>query len=141
MTVLINNGFLELSDGIDTMLLFFKVCLATFMFKPTIKHYSGDSHIGYSLSKRWLEWKIENLILENHSDFSTFVDTIKDWQAADPFTLKVKRSAGSYIEFDGDNTSFTVMVQQPGLQQMEKKSPGSQDGPYYIKFIKFEQAG
>lgn len=141
MATLISNGWLELTNGVDTMLLFFKRCLAIFNFKPTIKHYSGKAHLGYSLEKQWLEWKVENIILEDHSDFSTFVDTIKDWQSDEPFTLKVKRSSGSYIEWDGDNTSFLVLVAPPGLNQMEKKSPGDQDGPFYIRFVKFEQAG
>ena len=141
MAVLINDGYLELTDGSDTMLLFFLECVADFIFKPKIKHYSGPAHLGYSLRKQWLEWTFRNIILETHADFTLFVDTIKDWQRDEPFTLKVKRSGGSYIEYDGDNTEYTVMVADGGLKQMEKKSPGSQDGPYYIRFVKFIQAG
>ena len=138
---MINNGWLELTNGTDTLLLYFESLKVDFAVDPTIEHIEGTFNYGFDLSIAYLVFKIKGIILENHADLSNCIDYLKDWQQAAPFTLKIRRNTTpNYIEWDGDNTSFTVLM-KTGLREMEKLSRGSIDGPYRIGLAIFESSG
>lgn len=141
MADIITGGYMEISDGSDTIYAMFVQLKVDIKISPTIKHYSGPTNFGYSLLKRHWVFKFTKVLLEDHTDFSNFIDYVLDWQDSAPFTLKVKRADASYIEFDGDNTSYTVMVAKDGIRDIEKLSKGDQDGPYQIGMLILEQAG
>lgn len=141
MTTIINQGFLELTDGSNTFLVYFERLYVDLVREPTIEHIEGGVNYGYDLLKQFLKFYVQNVTLTSHSDFSSFVDYITDWQDAGTFTLKVKRDSTHYIEWDGDNTSFTVLLAYPGFQKMEKIAPGDQDTLYQIQTMIFEEAG
>lgn len=141
MTIIINNGWLELTNGTDTLLLYFQELKVDFPMEPTIEHIEGSFNYGFDLSLAYLVFKVKGIIILTHADLTNCIDHLKDWQQANPFTLKIKRNTTpDYIEWDGDNTSFTVLM-KTGLREMEKLSRGSIDGPYRIGLVIFEQAG
>ena len=140
MTIVINNGWLELTNGTDTLLLYFETLKVDFAMEPTIEHIEGSNY-GFDLSLAYLVFKVKGIIILTHADLSNCIDYLKDWQQVNPFTLKIKRNTTpNYIEWDGDNTSFTVLM-KTGLREMEKLSMGSIDGPYRIGLVIFEQSG
>lgn len=141
MAPLINNGWLKLTDGSDTMLLFFEECKCDWKLSPTIKHYAAKNHLVYNQQKQWYVWKVKNIHLISHSDFSTFMDTLKDWMSDPPFTFSIIRNTGNdEIEWDGDNETYSVSIAKNGLKGAEKNAP--QDGDFYkVGMVVFEQAG
>lgn len=135
------NGWLYLSDGSDTMEVWFQRCFVKFNIRPLKElHETGALNLIIPGGAQWLEWTVQNILLTSHSDFSTFVDTLKDWSTSDNFTLKINRDGSNYIEWDGDNTSFTVNL-KTGLEGMEKINPGTRDGIYRIGRLVFVQGG
>lgn len=141
MTIIINNGFLELTDGTDTLLLYFEELKVDFAMDPTIENIEGTTNYGFDLSIAYLVFKVKGIIILTHADLTNCIDYLKDWQQSAPFTLKIRRNTTpNYIEWDGDNTSFLVLM-KTGMREMEKLSRGSIDGPYRIGMIIFSQAG
>lgn len=141
MATIINEGYLELTDGTDTLLLYFKQCKWDYIRNPKNKHFAGGSHLGYDLGKKWLEWTFIDIYGTSHSNMANIILYLNNWQTNDHhFTLKIKRDGSNYIACDGTNTSFTVNMPN-GMKQMEKIAPGTQDGPYVIKMLKLEQCG
>jgi hypothetical protein len=143
MGVIINEGWLVLSKGSDSMLVYFEECKVDWKTNPTSRHYSGPTHLRYTTKKQWYEFKVKNIWLTSHANFSSFIDYITDWHNNTPytFTLKVIRNTSTdYIEWDGDNTEFVVSIKKDGLRDEEKVSP--HDGSIYrIGMIIFEQCG
>jgi hypothetical protein len=133
------NGWLYLSDGSDSMEVWFQRCLVKFVIRP-LKVVNEVAGINITIpgGKQYLEWNFQGILLTSHEDFSTFIDTIKDWATSANFTLGVKRDGSNYIEWDGDNSTYTVNMTR-GLEGMEKKSPGTQDKAYVIGRIIFRQ--
>jgi len=141
MGVIINDGWLNLVSGSDSFLLAFKQCKADWKVEPSIKHYAGKSHMGYHMGKQYFVWKIKDIIFSSHTDLSNFMQYIDDWENSGPFYLRVIRnSSTNYIEFDGVNTSYTVMVAKGGIKGIEKIAPGDGD-VYKIGMLVLEQAG
>jgi len=141
VATLINNGYLKLTNSTDILLLACEKISADFKMKPKIKHQPGGNHYGYDLGIKWLEWKAESIIFDSHTDWSTCIDTLKDWQLAGTFTLSVIRDgSNNEMEFDGDNSTYTVLLKN-GLKQLRALSITQFSDKWVIGSIIFEQAG
>jgi hypothetical protein len=140
MTVLITDGWLIIGDGTDSMRLMFEKCKIDWFMEPTIKHYAGGSHVGYTTGKRWLVFKVENIWLTSSSNFDTFTTYITSWQDDGPFDLEIYRDTSSNkITIDG-NTDWDVMIQKNGLKDMQKIGFEDED-IYQIGLLILEEAG
>lgn len=141
MVDIIDGGWLWLTDGVDYLKLACVEIEHDIMVDPKIEHYFGGTHTGYDLGKKWLVVKISQIKCKSHTDFSTIIDTLMDWQAAETITLSIVRNtSNNKIELDGDNTNFPVLIAKPGLKGLKKTSPDNQDR-YELGSLKFEQIG
>ena len=138
----ITDGWLYLHDGSDGFKLYVETITMDWKFNPKISHYAGKTHLFYNLEKEWYEWKCKNIYLTSHTNFSSVMDQLKDWMAdSQELTFLTQRnSGGNYIEWDGDNTSYTVAIAKDGLKGAEKISPGDGD-VYVIGLLILEQVG
>lgn len=141
MTVHIDKGWLNVSQGGDSMRVYFETVKVDTKNEPTISHYPFRSHLFYTTQKRWEVFKFKNVSFDNHTEFSLFIDIIWDWQAIGTFTLKVERDdIGTGIEWDGDNQTYEVAIPKGGVRGKEKIAPDD-GGPYQIGMLILEQAG
>ena len=140
MADIITDGWLELDDGSDYLKVMFDECKYDWVHNPTVKHYSGGVNSGYTLGKKWLEFKVRNIWFTNHTTWSNFSKYLDDFQDGGRFTLKIRRDvAGNYIAINED-TSWDVMVKKNGCKDMQKI--GFEDEQIYqIGFMIFEEAG
>jgi hypothetical protein len=141
MTTIIQytGGWLYLEKSGDTMEVWFQRAIVKFIIKPLKElHEVAGINLFIGGGQKYLTFTIQNIFLTSHSDFSTFVDTLKDWAEAGTFSLKIKRDNTNHIEWDGDNTEFTVGL-KTGLEGMEKRNPGTTDGTYVIGRLVFVQ--
>lgn len=137
---IIVDGWLRLDDGSNVLKVMFEECKYDFIFNPTIKHYSGGAHTGYSLGKKWLEFKVRNIWFTTHTKFALFTDYITDFQSGGVFELKIQRTvAGAYIEINED-TAWNVMIKKNGCKDMTKI--GIEDEQIYqIGLLLLEESG
>ena len=141
MVKIIEDGYLILTDGSNILELACERISVDYLMKPEFKNYEGGTNIGWHLGKEWLEFKAEGIILNSHTKFSNCIDYIKTWTAAGTFTLKVERdTTPNYVEWDGDNTTFTVLPKD-GLKQMEALSITQFSDIWVIGNIVFKEAG
>ena len=140
MPIIISNGWLWINDGTDWLKLFCQEIKVDFKMEPTFQHVEGSFNMGFDMGKRFLVFKARNVMLETHADFSSCIDYLKDWQAAGTFNLEVVRdTSDNKIEWDGDNTSFVVLLKS-GFRDMQKIAP--EDGTVFkIGLIIFEESG
>lgn len=138
----IEEGWLLLHDGTNGFKLFVDVITMDQKTEPKISHYADKTHLYYELGKEWMEWKCKNIYHTSHTNLSAFLDKLKDWRASSQeLTFLTQRtSGGSYTEWDGDNTSYTVCVAKDGLKGVEKISPGDGD-VWIIALLILEQIG
>lgn len=138
--IIINEGWLILSNGTDTLKLYFEGCKVSLKMKPNINHFTGQGHFGFDMQKWYLEFKVQKIYGTSHANFSSIIDYLTDWQSLGSFNLQIYRDTSSnMIEWDGDHTTFPVML-KTGLNDMEKIAP--RDGVIYvIGNVIFEQAG
>ena len=144
ITYHISQGWLWLydKDSADGFKLYFKEMEMNEKSNPTIRHYAGKSHLTYNTQKSWYEWIVKDIILTSHTDFSAFQDYTKDWMDDDYyFYMKTQRnSGGSFVEWDGDNTVYTVSIPKDGKKGIKKYSRGDDD-IWLIKMLMLEQSG
>ncbi len=137
----VTNGWLWLIDATatDGLKLFFQKLTWSWKFKPKIKHFAGNSHMGYSLGKKFILIKVKDILFETETELEDTLKYIDDWSDSAPFTCKVqKNSDGSFVELDGTNESITVL--QKDIGNNEHISPGDQD-VWKIGMLILEQAG
>jgi len=139
MGVIVNNGWLHLISGSDTLKLFFQKLTWDWKFQPKIKHFASNSHMSYSLGKKLIVMKVKGILFEDESDFEDTLKYIDSWSDSGPFTVKVqKNSDGSFVELDGTNESILMM--QKDIKNNEHVSPGDQD-VWQIGMLILEQGG
>ncbi len=141
MGVIINQGWLTVADDstpTNSMKVYFERATVDFIFEPIIKHYPSNAHYGYNPSKEWLVFNIRNIILTSHSNFSSFVDYIKDWNNASSIYIRLQYdTTPNYIEWDGDSTFFEVLLLRlTGMHQVS-----SSKELFIIERAIFEQVG
>lgn len=141
----LGSGYLVLSDGSDTLNLACEEIEVDYKFEPEISHYeanpkSSTNSLGWHLGKEWLEFKAKGIYWESHSDFSQCIDYLQAWQNAGTFTLRVKRDGSNYTEWDGDNTTFTVLM-KTGIKKMKAESITLFEDVWVLGMIDFEEAG
>jgi len=102
------------------------------------EHLEGGVNYSVPGGAEYLVFEAQNIHLTSHTDFSSCIDYLKDWQAAGTFTLKVIRDTSTnHAEWDGDNTSFTVVLKSR-IKGMEKMAPGDDDN-WMINSLLFEE--
>lgn len=140
MATIVDDGWLVLTDGSNTLKLAFQRLVARRVFAGAkIKHYDGGGHYGYDFGKRYWTFNISGIYFKNHTDYDNTVKYLEDWQDAGTFTLSVYRNSSSNLmTFDSDST-ITVMIPQGGFQ-VEKIAP--YNGTVYVmEKLQLEQAG
>jgi len=141
MTVLINKGWLHISNGTDEMKVYFSEASGNIMRDPKFKHYEGGTNIRYDLGKNWLEIQVKDIWFDSHDDLKTFIDKINEWQEAGTLTVGIIRnSSGNHVEFkgDGNGTTFSMLMPSGGLQGITKISRGDQQ-IYVIRSLRFSE--
>lgn len=139
MTVLINDGWLWLSNGTDTMKLACRQISYDHPRAPEITHYEGGISFGYDLDLEFIIVKASGIILTNNADMVIFNDKINDWLKTAPITLQLQRNTGgSFEKFDGTNTTLTVLSKgSSGIQKI-----AHEDGvTYEVTKMEFEESG
>ena len=114
-----------------------------FITNPKIEHYAGENHLVYNTKKQWFTWKCKGILFISHSDYSTFMDYIKYWMDNNySMTMKTVRNTNltDFVEWDGDNTSYTVSVAKDGIKEVEKKGYENVD-VWEIALLCLEQSG
>lgn len=112
----------------------------TYHIESIRKHYPNQGGYTYHDGTRWLEFTIRDILMTSHSNFSSFIDYITDWlDSSSEFTLQIVRDSSlNKVEWDGDNTSFTVTIKTPGLKGMEQIAKEPKE-LYLIREITFEE--
>ena len=133
------SGFLELTDGTDTLYCYFKEFQAKRVFEGSkINHYSGGNHYSYDLGTRYWVFKFYEIMITDHTKYDNVIQTLEDFHDAGTFTLKVKRASGSYHSFYGD-TTITVRIPKNGYKTSGQQ--GADGNPFMIDELQLEQAG
>ena len=140
MATIIDDGYLELTDGTDTLKLACEEIIVDMVLKPKMKHYEGGTNLGYDLGVNYFIFKVSGVILDSYTKFKNCISYLKSWQASAPFSLKIKRDTTNYTEWDGSNTTFKVLV-KGGLKALEALSITQFEDVWYIGNITFEEAG
>ena len=138
----IGSGWLIIANNntpTNWMEVYFENARVSFIFESKISHYAGGLHFGYHLGKEWLELLIENIIITSHAKLTLFLDTIKDWQNASSMYIRIAyNSTPNYVEWDGDNTFFEVLIKDR-IQGIHQASSSKET--FIIERITFEQIG
>jgi hypothetical protein len=140
MTVIINDGWLYLSDGTDELKLFVETFKYKYIKKGRLKHYDGGVNLFIPVFKEYLIAVAQGVWLNSVVKVENYSKYLKDWLDGGTFNLKFQYvSGGSYLKLDGDNTIFPVAVKND-LGEIEKISNGDQEFFYVDKLI-LEQGG
>jgi hypothetical protein len=132
-----------MTDGVDILRLGFKECVWDFKINPKTKHYYGGYHLFYDLKKRWLEFKVSEVMLGTVAKYEDTIKYLMDFHDNGPFTLKIQRAdipSDDFLEVDGTNESYQVAIKKDGIRDVHKISKGHQD-VYQIGLLLLEQAG
>ena len=140
MAVIINKGWLILTNGVDTLKVYFQKFTAQRVFMGShIEHYLGGTHYFYDMGARYWNFIIKNVMFDSHTDMNNAIVYLENWQDAGTFTLSVQRnSTGDFVSFDGD-TTITVAIPQGGFS-LEKLAAYNDDN-YVLTKLQLEQAG
>jgi len=138
LATLIDDGWLHLTNGTDTMKLACKRVTWDWKWNPSIVHYAGGGHYGIDLQEQALRVTAQMVLFGSLSDAETFLSTLRTWQDSGTFSLSVSYDGTNYIKLDGTNSTFTVVSKGPG--KVEKISPAS-GTIYAVGQVMFEQAG
>lgn len=139
--VIINNGWLHLSDGTDIL----KVAVEFIRMKlnddPTIEHYPSSagtegSHLSYSLRTYFWQITAINLLFGTYTERRDFIRYLQAFQV-DGFTVKIQRNTGGSFE------EFYSGVEEIGakftnLNDLEKVAPENGE-VYIIASLRLEQ--
>lgn len=140
MANLIEDGWLHLSDGSDTMKLACRTIKWDTIFQPDISHYEGGFSFGYDLGTNWVMIKVSGIIFKTNADLTIFQTKLSAWQVAGTIRLSVQRKAAGTLEtLDASNTIFPVLASK-GYSDVTKIE--GEDGEHYeVGKIQFEQSG
>lgn len=114
-----------------------------FITNPKIEHFAGEGHLVYNTKKQYFVWKIKGILFTSHTDYSSFMDYIKSWMDNNySMTMKTVRNTNltDFVEWDGDNTSYTVSVAKDGIKEVEKMGYENAD-IWQISLLVLEQSG
>lgn len=141
MADVINQGWLDITSGATHLHVYFQDCVVDLVTEPLkLIHEVGRINLGIGGGKEYLVFNVARVFLTSHADFVSFVHTLKDWQRSGSFTLGVRRDASNQIQFDGENSTYTVMLKNK-IAGISKINPGATDGVYVVNNLIFEQAG
>lgn len=140
MANLIEDGWLHLGNGTDTMKLACRTIKWDTIMQPDISHYEGGMSFGYDLGVNWLMVKVSGIILSSNSDVTIFQTKLSAWQLAGTLQLSIQRKAAGTLEtLDASNTIFPVLASK-GYSDVTKIE-GEDGETYEVGKIQFEQAG
>ena len=141
MTTLINDGWLVLSNGTDTMKLACETISIDKMRSPEISHFLGGSSFGYDIDKdSFFIAKASNIYFHSHTDAALCQQKLDSWQSAAPFTLQIIRNTSASLTLIGGLYTTITVLMQKGYSGVEKIAKGDQD-LWKIGKITFEEAG
>ena len=139
MANLIEDGWLHLTDGSDTMKLACREIKWDTIFTPDITHFEGGVSFGYDLGVDWLTVKVSGIIFKTNAAFTIFNTKIRAWQKTG-FSLKVQRkAAGDFEPLDGTHTIFPVLL--PKGYSDATKIEHAEGETYEVGKAQFDQAG
>ena len=140
MANLIEDGWLILSNGTDTLELACREIKWDVILNPTLDHYEGKFSLGYDLSIEFFIFQVSGILFDTNAKYKIFAAKILDWQHTSPFTLKIQRTLAGAFEYpDGTYITYTVLLQK-GFAGAQKISKGDQEY-YEIGKVIFEEAG
>lgn len=104
------DGWLILSNGVDT----WKVPYQTFEYdlsaEPEIDNLPGDSRIGFDLGSRKRTVKINMLHFESAGDLDDCMDDLEDWNDAGAWDLRIQISSSpTYFPFSKAGSTIKVL--------------------------------
>lgn len=139
MANLIEDGWLHLTNGSDSMKLACRTIKWDTVFDPTIDHYEGKISFGYDLGVDWQVIKVGGIIFSSESDLTIFNLKLRAWQFAGTLALRVQRkAAGDFEKIDGVHTYYPVLSK--GTADATKIE--AEDGEHYeVGKLQFELAG
>ena len=137
MTVIVNNGWLWLTDGTDYLKLRCREVTADLIMKPTFIHAPG---VNFSMDVGTWYWvfKASGVIFNSYTDYTNTLAYLQDWQASAAFTLSVLRNTSeNAMAFDGTDTTYTVRLKD-GIKGIAK--PGNENNTVFeIGALTFEE--
>jgi len=141
MTVIINDGWLYLSNGVDELKLFVETFRYEYIVKGKTSHYTGGYNLYIPVVKEYLMAQAEGIWLNSLAKVENYSKYLKTWIKAGTFNLKFQyESGGSYLELDGDNETFPVTVKNGKTGNIEKRANGDQTF-FRVDKVMFEGAG
>jgi len=121
----IDDGWLHLDDGTDELYLQCEEIEWDFIDKPIIEHYEGPTNIGVGGANiRYLRVSAKGIFVTTLAKYEDLVKYLLAWNLAGTFNLKVSYDGTNYIELDGDNETYPVMMPN-GISKAKKISMGS----------------
>jgi hypothetical protein len=138
MATLVDDGWLWLTDGVDTLKLACVNVTWDILRFPNIDHYEGDFHLGYDLKRKYILVKVNQIIFDTYAKRKTAINTLNTWQDSGLIDLQIQRkSTGAFEEFVGSNTTLPSLMKY-GLKNVQKVVNGDREF-YIIGKVDFEQ--
>ena len=140
MANLIEDGWLHLTNGIDTMELACREIKWDVLRAPDITHEVGGWNFGYDLGIKFVIVKVSGILFDTNAKVGIFIDKLNEWLDSGTISLKVQRNTGGSFEpLDGTNTSYPMLSPKgaSGIQKIAKEN----GTVYEVSKCDFEQAG
>lgn len=139
MVLLIDNGWLYLTNDVDIMKVYTKrIVIDDVHLDPFIEHFTGGYNMGFWLGERQIIVKALDLMFITQADAEKFIEKLNAWDYAGAYTLRIQVSATpTYFKIDGVNDSISVLSH--GARETEKAERGA-GTKYKIAMVKFENA-
>ena len=133
------DGWLIMSNGVDT----WKVPYQTFEYdlsaEPDIDNLPGDNRIGFDLGVRKRQIKINMLHFESVSDLDDCMDDLEDWNGAGAWDLRIQISeTPNYFPFSKSGSTIKVLFKD--FRGVTKSARGDIQH-YIIKLLMLKEAG
>ena len=139
MTKLIEDGWLWVDNGTDSMELAVKIIEHNIPRAPDIMHYNAGGSHGWDLGKKNVIIKVKGIMFETLADMETFQLKIDAWQSAGTIDVKVQvTEGGTYQKLDGTNTVYPCL--HYGTEKGMKLGSGD-NTIYEVGQMIFELAG
>lgn len=140
MATLIDDGWLYLSNGSDTMKIACIEISYDHIRDGEANHYEGGINFGYDMNLNYFMIKVSGMVFKTKAAVEIFKDKFNSWLTSAPITLRIQdNTAPTYEKFDGTNTTLTVI--SPKGYSGYKKIAHENGTVWVIDKCGFEEAG